>query len=46
MEVPVVKIKEGDPSTESGEKLIKSIVSMVRLRDRGLSACLGSSQRV
>ncbi|KAI5614706.1 protein ECT2 [Silurus asotus] len=28
MEVPVVKIKEGDPSSESGEKLIKSLVNM------------------
>ncbi|XP_072516448.1 protein ECT2 isoform X1 [Salminus brasiliensis] len=28
MEVPVVKIKEGDPGSESGEKLIKSIVNM------------------
>ncbi|XP_076879506.1 protein ECT2 isoform X4 [Brachyhypopomus gauderio] len=28
MEVPVVKIKEGDPGSESREKLIKSIVNM------------------
>ncbi|XP_022525285.2 protein ECT2 isoform X1 [Astyanax mexicanus] len=28
MEVPVVKIKEGDPGSESGEKLIKSIINM------------------
>ncbi|XP_062868713.1 protein ECT2 [Trichomycterus rosablanca] len=28
MEVPVVKIKEGDPGSESSEKLIKSIVNM------------------
>lgn len=31
MEVPVVKIKEGEPGNESGEKLIKSIVNMVCL---------------
>lgn len=31
MEVPVVKIKEGLPGTEAREKLIKSIVNMVRL---------------
>lgn len=35
MEVPVVKIKEGDPGSESAEKLIKSIVTMVRLGDGG-----------
>ncbi|XP_023700061.1 protein ECT2 isoform X5 [Paramormyrops kingsleyae] len=28
MEVPVVKIKEGEPGNESGEKLIKSVVNM------------------
>lgn len=31
MEVPVVKIKEGQPGAEAREKLIKSIVNMVRL---------------
>lgn len=35
MEVPVVKIKEGDPGSESSEKLIKSIVNMVRLEGVG-----------
>lgn len=46
MEVPVVKIKAGDPGSESGEKLIKSIVNMVRLEDEGFFACLRSSQGV
>lgn len=41
MEVPVVKIK-GDQGSESGEKFIKSIVHMVRLRDGGFFACLRS----
>lgn len=36
MEVPVVKIKEGQPGTEAREKLIKSIVNMVRLGTQNL----------
>ncbi len=36
MEVPVVKIKEGQPGTEACEKLIKSIVNMVCLVTRNL----------